>query len=278
MSSIKPFLKWAGGKFRLLGTILPELAAARRYVEPFSGSAAVYLNTVSPYAVVNDINADLVGLYAHIQKEGDDFINYAAGFFSAKNNTREAFHTLRDLFNSTDDARKRAALFLYLNRHAFNGLIRYNAKGGYNVPFGRYRAPRFPFEEMRNFLRRSRQGRTDFTCRDFRDVFADLEPGDVVYCDPPYVPLSSTANFTSYAGNVFGPKDQEDLADLARKAHRKGMTVVLSNHDTPQVRELYAGARIISFEVRRFISCKGNERTNAPEILAIYKNGEGEFF
>ncbi len=271
MSGIKPFLKWAGGKFRLLGRILPELSDGRRYVEPFSGSAVVYLNRPSPHAVVNDVNADLVALYVHLQEEGEAFITYAAGFFSAENNTRAAFHSLRDQFNRTGDARKRAALLLYLNRHAFNGLIRYNAGGGYNVPFGSYRAPRFPLEEMRHFCKRTSQGQTAFTCRDFRDVFADLEPGDVVYCDPPYVPLSATANFTGYTGKSFGPKDQRDLAHLARNACKNGITVVLSNHDTPQVRQLYAGARIISFEVRRSISCKGNKRHNAQELLAIYR-------
>lgn len=267
----KPFLKWAGGKFRLLARILPELAAARRYVEPFSGSAAVYLNTAAPEAIVNDVNADLVALYACLQKEGDPFIQYASRFFVAENNTEKAFYRLREAFNGTDDKRERAALLLYLNKHAFNGLIRYNAQGGYNVPFGKYTAPRFPVDEMRQFLKRTRQGKTRFTCRDFRDVFADLEPGDIVYCDPPYVPLSATSNFTSYAGTVFGPQDQEDLSRLARNAYARGVTVVLSNHDTPLVRKLYADARIISFEVQRFISCKGSKRKKAPELLALYK-------
>lgn len=266
----KPFLKWAGGKFRLLDRILPELPAARRYIEPFAGSAAVYLNTAAPDAIVNDMNADLVALYTCIQQEGDAFIRYASCFFTAQNNTEKAFYRLRDTFNATDDARARAALLLYLNKHAFNGLIRYNAQGKYNVPFGRYTAPRFPHDDIQVFLKRTRQGNTRFICRDFRDVFADLEPGDVVYCDPPYVPLSATANFTSYAGTVFGPQDQEDLARLAREAHTRGCIVVLSNHDTPLVRRLYADARILSFEVQRFISCKGSARKKAPELLAIY--------
>lgn len=271
MSGIKPFLKWAGGKFHLLDRILPELAAANRYVEPFSGSAAVYLNTTAPEAMVNDVNADLIALYTSIQKEGDTFISYASGFFSDKNNTEEAFYTLWDTFNKSRNSRERAALLLYLNKHAFNGLIRYNTKGGYNVPFGKYKAPKFPLSEIHHLLKRTRQGTTVFTCRDFREIFAALESGDVVYCDPPYVPLSSTANFTSYAGNVFGPKDQEDLARLAKDAHQKGCTVILSNHDTPQVRALYADAYILQFAVQRFISCKGNNRNKAPELLVIYK-------
>lgn len=270
----KPFLKWAGGKFRLLDRILPELAAAltaaRRYIEPFSGSAAVYLNTVASEAIVNDRNADLIALYTCLQQEGDTFIQYASRFFVARNNTEAAFYRLRETFNNTDDQRKRAALLVYLNKHAFNGLIRYNAQGKYNVPFGKYTAPRFPADEMRQFVKRTGQGNTRFACRDFREIFAESEAGDVLYCDPPYVPLSATSNFTSYAGTVFGSRDQEDLARLARDAHARGVTVVLSNHDTPAVRRLYADARIIAFEVQRSISCKGNARTKAPELLAIY--------
>lgn len=271
MSTVKPFLKWAGGKFRLLERILPELAGVRRYVEPFAGSAVVYLNTAAPESAVNDVNADLIALYRCIQAEGEAFMDYAASFFTSETNTEAAFYELRARFNSASDPRERAALLLYLNKHAYNGLIRYNAKGGYNAPFGRYKAPQFPRAGMRCFLERTRQGRTVFTCRDFREVFAGVQAGDVVYCDPPYVPLSSTANFTSYAGNVFGPEDQEDLAALARRAHSQGATVILSNHDTPQTRALYAGARILTFDVQRFISCKGQARHRAPELLAVYR-------
>ena len=270
MSNNKSFLKWAGGKFRLLERILPELAGGGRFVEPFAGSAVVYLNTAAPESVVNDVNADLIALYRHIQAEGEAFMDYAAGFFTAETNTEAAFYELRARFNSASDPRERAALLLYLNKHAYNGLIRYNAKGGYNVPFGRYKAPQFPLADMRCFWERTRQGHTVFTCRDFREVFADVQSGDVVYCDPPYAPLSATANFTSYAGNVFGPRDQEDLASLARHAHSRGATVVLSNHDTPQIRALYADAHIVAFDVQRFISCKGQARNRAPEILAVY--------
>lgn len=267
----KPFLKWPGGKFRLLERILPELAGNGRYVEVFAGAAAVYLNRAAAEAVVNDANADLIALYSCLQREGEGFMPYAASFFSAENNTKEAFHALRDRFNAAVDPRERAALFLYLNKHAYNGLIRYNGGGRYNAPFGRYARPRFPLEAMRAFLRRMREGRTRFVCRDFREVLAEAGPGDVFYCDPPYVPLSPTAGFTSYAGTRFGEGEQAELARLARAAHARGATVVLSNHDTPEVRDLYADARLLSFEVRRTISCNGRARRRVPELLAVYR-------
>ena len=268
---VKPFLKWAGGKFRLLDTILRELPPGIRFVEPFAGSCAVYLNAAASAALVCDVNADLIGLYQHIQREGEEFIRYCQGFFTPGGNTREEYLKRRQEFNASGDARARGALLLYLNRHAFNGLVRYNSRGEFNVPFGRYASPYFPLKELREFYRRTREVDTEFACRDFRAVFAGLKPGDVVYCDPPYVPLSETASFTAYAGSGFNAGDQLDLARLAAAARDKGIPVLLSNHNTEVTRDLYAAAEVLRFSVQRFISCNGADRTAAPELLAIYR-------
>jgi DNA adenine methylase len=266
----KPFLKWAGGKYRILDKILRELPAGARLVEPFAGSCAVYLNADFPRALVCDRNNDLISLYRHLQQDGEDFIEYCRSFFTPENNTRSGYAALRDRLNASANAGERAALLLYVNRHAFNGLIRYNAKGGFNVPFGRYAKPYFPLDELRNFCQKTRSTATEFAVADFRSVFARLEPGDVAYCDPPYVPLSPTASFTAYAGRVFQARDQADLADLAKQAWRQGIPVVVSNHDTAITRELYAQARIIRFAVQRVISRDGGKREKAPELLAVY--------
>jgi DNA adenine methylase len=266
----KPFLKWAGGKYRILDTILHELPSGARFVEPFAGSCAVYLNAPFPEALVCDRNRDLISLYRHIQREGENFIQYCASFFTSDKNTRDTYLYLRDTFNNTSDSEKRAALLLYLNRHAFNGLVRYNSKGLFNVPFGKYTRPYFPLEELRTFRRKTQSTDTQFRAMDFRVAFAGLKAGDVVYCDPPYVPLSATASFTAYAGNVFNDRDQRDLAALARNAWQKGVVVVLSNHDTALVKSLYPEAKIKRFTVRRCISCNGDNRGVAPELLAVY--------
>ena len=268
---LKPFLKWAGGKYRLLDAILPEIPEARRFVEPFAGSCAVYLNVAAPSALVCDINPDLVGLYQHVQREGEEFILYCQSFFTADGNTRERYLQRREEFNACRVPRTRAALLLYLNRHAYNGLVRYNAKGEFNVPFGRYVRPYFPLGELRVFHRKTRKTDTEFACRDFRAVFAGLEPGDVVYCDPPYAPLSKTASFTSYAGNGFTAEDQRDLAALAAAAHGRGIPVIVSNHNTETTRRLYASADLRRFSVQRFISRNGADRQAAPELLAVYR-------
>ena len=266
----KPFLKWAGGKYRILDKILQELPPGARFVEPFAGSCAVYLNANFPRALICDLNSDLIHLYTHLQQEGESFIAYCASFFTPKNNMRSAYLALRDRLNASSDPRERAALLLYVNRHAFNGLIRYNSRGSFNVPFGKYKKPYFPLQELRAFYRKTHSTATEFIATDFRSVFAALKPGDVVYCDPPYVPLSQTASFTTYAGNAFHAQDQNDLAACAKKAWQKGIHVVLSNHDTENMRNLYASAILKRFAVQRSISCDGDKRKAAPELLAVY--------
>ena len=267
----KPFLKWAGGKYRVLDKILKELPIGSRFVEPFAGSCAVYLNVEAKRALICDANADLIYLYQHIQREGKEFISYCQEFFTPINNTKERYIEIRDEFNICKKPRKRGAIFLYLNRHSFNGLVRYNSKGEFNVPFGKYKSPYFPLKELMDFYKKTQETETCFLCCDFRNTFNKLEKGDVVYCDPPYIPLSVTSNFTTYTGNEFSRKDQKDLALLSKSAHNKNITVVLSNHDTSITRSLYADAELRTFNVQRFISCNGDNRSAVPEILAIYR-------
>ncbi len=266
----RPFLKWAGGKYRLVERILAELPAGARLVEPFAGSAALFLNAPFGRALVCDRNRDLIDLFRCIQEEGEDFIAYCREFFRPETNTAEAFQDLRARFNAGTDAREKSALLLYLNRHGFNGLVRYNSRGLFNVPFGRYARPYFPEVELRAFRRKTQQTDVTFASEDFRAIFARLRPGDVVYCDPPYVPLSATARFTAYTGDTFGPEDQNALAALAREASGRGIAVIISNHDTEHTRALYRPARLERFLIPRCISCNGAGRTPAPELLAVY--------
>ena len=152
----KPFLKWAGGKTRVLKHILPLLPKGKRLVEPFCGSGSVFLNTNYEEYLVSDINPDLINIYNFLKEENKDFIEYCKSFFTSNNNTQERYTELRDLFNSTKDIRIKSALFIYLNRHGFNGLCRYNSTGGFNVPFGRYTKPYFPEKEMLLFQEKTK--------------------------------------------------------------------------------------------------------------------------
>jgi len=267
---MKPFLKWAGGKYRLVERIKALMPAGKRLIEPFVGSGAVFLNVDYPAYLLADTNADLINLYRHLQTEGETFIAYCRDFFCPETNEKNCFYDLRTQFNQTNDLREKAALFVYLNKHCFNGLCRYNSKGQFNVPFGRYKQPYFPETEMHFFWQKAQQA--EFVVSDFVVTMDASQPGDVVYCDPPYVPLSDTANFTSYSELPFGEKEQRKLGQMAEKLVARGITVVISNHDTPFTQEIYHRANYIdSFEVQRFISCDGANRNKVDELLAIYE-------
>ncbi len=264
---VRPFLKWAGGKYQLLQRIKQSLPKAERLIEPFVGSGAVFLNTDYPKYLLSDSNNDLIQLYRLLQKEGDSFIDYCATWFYDKNN-QEDYYQLRDLFNNTGDTRLKSALFLYLNRHGFNGLCRYNLKGQYNVPFGCYKKPYFPRAEMLYFHQKAQTA--IFKHLDFKATMQLAKAGDVFYCDPPYAPLTKTANFTSYSANRFGADEQIALAQQAESLAQQGIVVLVSNHRTPFVKQLYARAKIRHFKVRRTISCQGSTRGKAAEVLAIF--------
>ncbi len=265
---VHPFLKWPGGKFRLIDKILPRLPHSPLWVEPFVGAGSVFLNVESEHAILNDINQDLIHLYQTLQREGKTFIDYAEQFFVAKNNQADRYYELRAQFNQSAASWLRSALFLYLNRHGYNGLCRYNRKGEFNVPFGLYKHPTFPREALQVFHQKAQ--RAVFTCQDYRSVLQTLEQDAVVYCDPPYVPITQSASFTQYSGHTFTWQDQQALAEGARALAQKGIPVLISNHDLKAVRTLYQGARIHSFLVARTISCKTSVRRSVRELLALF--------
>lgn len=265
---MKPFLKWAGNKYRIVDRIRSLLPPGQQLIEPFAGSAAVFLNTEYAENLVNDLNLDVIHVFQTLKTQGTTFVDECKRLFTAENNTADAYYALRSEFNQTKDLTRKASVFVYLNRHGYNGLCRYNTDGGFNVPFGRYKKPYFPYEEMRMFYHKAQQA--TFTCEDFETVMRKARPGGVVYCDPPYVPLSSTANFTSYSAGGFGPQEQIRLARVAQEVAHAGIPVLISNHDNAFTREIYEEAEITSFDVQRFISCDGENRGKAAELLALF--------
>lgn len=269
MIKCRPFLKWAGNKYHSLEPILSVLPPAARLIEPFAGSAVVFMNTDYPNNILAEENPDLIRLYYHIQKEGIKFIEYCQKLFIQSNNKADIYYELRQQFNQMRLSRRRAALFLYLNRHGYNGLCRYNRSGYYNVPFGRYLKPYFPYEEMLRFHQKSQSA--VLVHADFRKTFVLASPNDVIYCDPPYVPLQQSSNFSAYTGKKFTETDQTALLNCALDAVNRGITVIISNHDTLWTRQNYTAAEITSFPVQRLINCKTNQRQPVQELLAIFK-------
>ncbi|HEY0720269.1 MAG TPA: Dam family site-specific DNA-(adenine-N6)-methyltransferase [Gammaproteobacteria bacterium] len=265
---IRPFLKWAGNKYRLIERIVAALPESKRLVEPFVGSGALFLNSDYKRYLLCDANPDLITLYQLLKEQGDDFIAACRPLFCEENNRAEAYYALRDEFNASDDPLRRSVLFVYLNRYGYNGLCRYNSKGGFNVPFGRYKRPYFPAEEMLAFHHKARYAL--FRHQDFATTLAKAKAGDVIYCDPPYVPLSDSANFTAYSAGGFTMEQQQQLVTLARAAAMRGIPVLISNHDTRHIRKIYHDATVSRFQVQRSISCDGKHRGSAGEVLALF--------
>jgi len=265
-------LKWAGGKKKIvseIASLLPE-KGNKRLVEPFVGGGSVFLNLEFDEYLLIDMNKDLINLFNIIKNQPTKFIADAKKFFDGKSNQAEKYYKLRDQFNRSTDTYKRSLLFLYLNRHGFNGLCRYNKSGGYNVPFGQYKGPYFPEKELVCFSEKAEKA--TFIQGDFGVAFSQLRSDDVVYCDPPYSPINPTSNFTTYTGNSFTDEDHCRLVNCAEKAKGLGVPTLISNHYVDFTRELYKGAdKKKLLQVQRYISQKGEGRVKVEEVLALYK-------
>lgn len=269
MARTRPFLKWAGNKYHCLNALLSVFPKANRLIEPFTGSASIFLNTEYDSYLLGETNYDVINVYSQLKNTGEVFIHFCQQYFTKANNTEAVYYTFRERFNQSQDLKERAALFLYLNKHGYNGLCRYNSSGIYNVPFGRYLTPYFPSKEMLYFLQKCTKA--TFLCSDFQKTFKEAMPGDLIYCDPPYVPLSKTASFVGYTKNKFTEEDQIILTELASTSAAQGIPVIISNHDTPFTRKLYKQAKIKSFPVARNISCKGHNRVPVKELVAVFR-------
>ena len=268
---LTPPLRWAGGKQRLLPALLPHIPSTGRLIEPFVGAGSVFLNAGQRDIVINDLNRDLVSMYQMLQDAPGDYIDVARTLFADSMHSQHAYLDIRRKFNSSTDLRERAVFFLYLNKFNFNGLYRVNRRGEYNVPYGHSQTlPTFPEEQLLAMAARLKSAR--ILHGDFRVPMDMAAIGDVVYCDPPYANTTSgTSSFVGYTYTGFTTNDQIDLAALARDASGRGATVILSNHDSKWVRDLYAGMELHSVDVRRSIAANAARRKPACELIAVFR-------
>ncbi len=269
----RPIFKWVGGKFSELPTVLEHLPHGKRLIEPFVGGGSVFTNAGFRHNLLNDINGDLINFYQTLQREGHSLVTLSYSFFQNYNNA-DAYLEVREAFNRGKyDQLHHAAAFLYLNRHCFNGVTRYNQNGEFNVGYGKYKAPYFPHAEMEAFLADDVLKNTSFVSGDFAGVIEAAGEGDVIFCDPPYEPLPDTEGFTSYSGNSFRFDEQKRLVSLLVEAHQRGAKVVITNSGAPNIRELYEGNgfKVHHMAARRSVSCKASTRVVANDIIAIMK-------
>jgi DNA adenine methylase len=281
---MKPFIKWAGGKSQLLdqlGPLMPPHFGS--YFEPFMGGAAVFFSLGAERrgeAHLNDLNYDLVCTYAVVRDRVEELV------WRLKEMRREAvdlgmkesFYAARSRFNeirldgllvpSEELNMTRASLFIFLNKTCFNGLWRENRKGGFNVPWNKKQHPRVCQEGLLRAASESLQG-VRLTHGGFAEAVrvGKPKPGDLVYLDPPYIPVSNTASFTTYTKHGFGPSDQEELARVVDELAGQGVYVMVSNSDSDVVRELYSRHRIEEVDARRSINSKGGGRAKVKEFI-----------
>jgi DNA adenine methylase len=262
-------VKWVGGKSRLLSQLLPLLPPGvelMRHVEPFVGGGALFFALRPARALLCDVNPALIATYAAVRNELDTVIAHLEQL-SAQHDAR-AYYRVRERYNRarTLAAAERSAIFIYLNKTCFNGLHRVNQRGEFNVPAGRYARPRILNAEA---LRAASQllARAELKCTGFEHLLSAAKPGDFIYFDPPYEPISDTANFTAYAQDGFNRQDQLRLRDVFAALDRRGCKLMLSNSDAPFIAELYRDYRIDRVAAGRAINCDAKKRGPVPELV-----------
>lgn len=268
---VQPVLKWVGGKRQLLDVILPLIPNdINRYVEPFLGGGAVFFSLQSEKALINDYNKELINVYNIVKKDLNLLISKLEEY--QEKNCKESFYQIRELdrkenykYLSNID---KAARTMYLNKTCYNGLYRVNKKGQFNTPFGSHKNVNIVNEDLiRKMSAFLNANDIQIFNEDYKKILSEVKKGDFVYLDPPYVPLSISSNFTSYTENGFGLKEQEELKLECDKLNKKGVKFLLSNSDSPLIRELYADYDIIIVKANRFINSKSNKRGKINEVL-----------
>ncbi len=267
-TKVRPFLKWVGGKTQLIKQIRPYLPATfNAYHEPFVGGGAMffalYRDGRISAATLSDLNQELIDTYTAIRDDVDSVLNTLEQYIYEE----EAYYSVRAQDPQPMTLVERAARMIYLNKTGFNGLYRVNRKGKFNVPFGRYKNP--TFRDPANLYAVSRAlENVQLLNTPFSTVLGRVAKGDLVYFDPPYVPLSATANFTGYQANGFSYENQVQLRDVALQLKERGVHVILSNSSADLVKELYDNHFTLhEVKARRTVNSNPQKRGKLSELL-----------
>lgn len=262
----KPIIKWAGGKTQLLGELLPKVPATyNRYIEPFVGGGAMFFALQPENGLIADSNPELINMYRQVAENVDEVIRYLESY----ENTREMFYDVRSLNWSALTPSEAAARTIYLNKTCFNGLYRVNKRGQFNVPYGKYKNPKICDIDALQAASRLLQ-HTEILCGDYMLVLDNYaKPGDFIFLDPPYLPISKYSDFKRYTKDQFYEEDHIELAKTVMRLHERGCHVILTNSNHPLVHELYAPFNIEVIQTKRYISCDGGKRTGEDVIVTV---------
>ncbi len=265
----RPFLKWAGGKTRLIPQYEPYLPKNyQTYYEPFLGGGALFFYLRPKKAVLTDINLELINTYRCVRDRVEDLIALLQEHKSNHNkNSRDYYYTVRA--KTFNDELAQAARFIYLNKTCYNGLYRVNSQGKFNVPLGKYKNPNIcPVDLLR--AASSALSTSEIKQADFTEVLNyATSSDDFVFLDPPYYPISSTSYFTGYNQNSFGEKDQERLRNTCAKLASRGVKVAVCNSDSEFIIKLYQeiNFKIYPIEAARSINSNTKKRGAIKELL-----------
>jgi DNA adenine methylase len=269
-SLAKPFVKWAGGKSRISERILKYFPEnIETYCEPFLGGGAIFFKAASlnlfKRAVLSDSNKELINAWLVIQNNCQKLIEeLTCGKYTYE---KSFFLKIRSTEVSELSSVERAARFIYLNRTCFNGLYRVNMEGKFNVPFGKYSNPLICDQENLKMISELLNKDVKILCTDFVTACGSLSPEDLVYFDPPYIPVSSTSNFTSYTENRFSMEDHTRLAETFKRLCKSGVSCILSNSTAEESMNLYKDHTVEVFHGSRSIGGSVSSREKAGEII-----------
>ncbi|MDE1549982.1 DNA adenine methylase [Jeotgalibaca caeni] len=267
----QPFVKWVGGKRQLMPEIrsrMPKEDSITTYYEPFLGGGAVFLDLQPIKAVVNDYNSELINAYQVIQKNVEELIED----LSKHENTEAYYYDIRAVDRTPEYKSwsniQRASRLIYLNKTGYNGLYRVNSQGFFNTPYGRYKNPNIKNENvLRELNAYFNESKIKFLTGDFEEALKNIRKGAFVYFDPPYAPLTTTANFTGYTQSGFDEKEQIRLKKLCDKLNAKGVKFLLSNSKVDFIEELYKDYIIEYVSARRNVNSIGSKRGEIGEVL-----------
>lgn len=264
---LRPIMKWAGGKSQLLNELIPRLPKHYgKYIEPFFGGGALFFALLPENAVIADSNPELINMYQEVAHHVDDVIEALSKY----KNTEEMYYETRSLDWHKMTPVEAAARTLYLNKTCFNGLYRVNKKGQFNTPFGRYKKPKICDPEHLHKASKALQKAT-IICGDYLEVLRQYaNPGDFIFLDPPYIPVSENSDFKRYTKEQFYEEDQRKLASEVDRLYNLGCNVLLTNSNHPLVHELYADYKIEVVAARRSISAKASSRKGEDTIVTAY--------
>ena len=262
----KPILKWAGGKTQMLGDLLPKVPTSfGRYIEPFFGGGAMFFALQPENAVIADSNPELINMYREVADHVEDVIQCLKQY----ENTSEMFYAVRSQEWTTLPKAEAAARTIFLNRTCFNGLYRVNKQGQFNVPYGKYKNPKICDEDGLRAASVALQ-KVDILCGDYLLVLEHYaQPGDFIFLDPPYLPVSEYADFKRYTKEQFYEEDHIELSKMIMALHERGCYVILTNSNHPLVHALYAPFNIDVIQTKRHISCNGSTRKGEDVIVTI---------